>query len=340
MRFRLSDKRFLRANFILFPIIITLLIWSFRQLSWTDIVDLTTSLNFFEVVVLAGLNIFIFGLFTYRWAIIQSTLDEGISMKRLFFYRLIGFGISYFTPGPQIGGEPAQIILLKQNHNISSEKAISSVYLDRLIDVLVNFIILVFGLFVLINNNFFKGFEISSYFYVAIALLLIPLAYLILLSTGFLPLTILMHKINFKFHKQYLVDFSGTVQRAEYQMSMFIRNYPASFIKALLISIVSWGSMIFEYWLMLHFMGVTVNGTSLISAMTTARLAFLTPLPAGLGALEAGQVWVMMFLGLSSSIGISTALYIRIRDAIIGLTGLALASVLLPKRKIVKEVTV
>ncbi len=340
MRFRLSDKRFLRANFILFPIIITLLIWSFRQLSWTDIVDLTTSLNFFEVVVLAGLNIFIFGLFTYRWAVIQSTLDEGISMKRLFFYRLIGFGISYFTPGPQIGGEPAQIILLKQNHNISSEKAISSVYLDRLIDVLVNFIILVFGLFVLINNNFFKGFEISSYFYVAIALLLIPLAYLILLSTGFLPLTILMHKINFKFHKQYLVDFSGTVQRAEYQMSMFIRNYPASFTKALLISIFSWGSMIFEYWLMLHFMGVTVNGTSLISAMTTARLAFLTPLPAGLGALEAGQVWVMMFLGLSSSIGISTALYIRIRDAIIGLTGLALASVLLPKRNIVKEVTV
>ena len=98
-------------------------------------------------------------------------------MKRLFIYRLIGFGISYFTPGPQIGGEPAQIILLKQHHNISTEKAISSVYLDRLIDVMVNFIILVFGLFVLINNNLFKGHEISSYFYIAIVLLLIPLGY-------------------------------------------------------------------------------------------------------------------------------------------------------------------
>jgi uncharacterized membrane protein YbhN (UPF0104 family) len=98
--------------------------------------------------------------------------------------------------------------------------------------------------------------------------------------------------------------------------------------------------MIYEYWLMLHFMGVTANGLTLVSAITTARLAFLTPMPAGLGALEASQVWVMQLLGLSSSIGISAALYIRIRDSIFGLSGLLLASVFLPKRNAMKEVTI
>ncbi len=340
MGFRLFAKRVHWVSIVLFIIILSLLIWSFQQLSWKDIIDLITSLSLFEIVILAALNFFIFGLFTYRWAIIQSAMGRGISKKRLFIYRLIGFGISYFTPGPQIGGEPAQIILLKQNHNISSEKAISSVFLDRLIDVLVNFIILVFGLFVLINNNIFKEFEISSSFFIAITFLIIPFGYLVLLSTGKLTLANLIHKLSSKFQKQYLIDLAGTFHGAEYQMSIFISKYPISFLKALLISILSWGLMIFEYWLMLYFMGVSVNGTSLISAMTTARLAFLTPIPAGLGALEAGQIWVMKFVGLSSSIGISAALYIRIRDAIIGLTGLALASVLLPKRNIVKEVTV
>lgn len=340
MGFRLFAKRVHWVSIVIFIIILSLLIWSYQQLSWKEITYLITSLSFLEIVILAVLNLLIFGLFTYRWAIIQSAIGRGISKKRLLFYRLIGFGISYFTPGPQIGGEPAQIILLKQNHNISSEKAISSVFLDRLIDGLVNFIILVFGLFVLINNNIFKEFEISSSFFIAIAFLIIPLGYLILLSTGKLPLANLINKISFKFQKQYLIDIAGSFHGAEYQMSLFIRKYPISFLKALLISLLSWGLMIFEYWLMLHFMGVSVNGTSLISAMTTARLAFLTPIPASLGALEASQIWVMKFVGLSSSIGISAALYIRIRDAIIGLTGLVLASVLLPKRNIVKEVIV
>lgn len=340
MEIKLVGKRLHWSAFVLLIVIFSLLIWSFQQLSWKEITKLLTSFSFQEISILAVLNLLIFGLFAYRWTIIQTAMDNEISIQKMFAYRLIGFGISYFTPGPQIGGEPAQVMLLRQNHNTSSEKAISSVFLDRIIDALVNFVILTFGLFVLLSNNFFKEFKISFYFYAFISLLIIPLAYLILLSSGLLPLSKPLNKIRSRINKKHLFEMIGKLIGAEFEMSRFIRKHPSTFLKVVLVSIVSWGFMIYEYWLMLHFMGVTVNGLTLVSAITTARLAFLTPMPAGLGALEASQVWVMQLLGLSSSIGISAALYIRIRDSIFGLSGLLLASVFLPKRNAMKEVTI
>jgi uncharacterized membrane protein YbhN (UPF0104 family) len=58
-----------------------------------------------------------------------------------------------------------------------------------------------------------------------------------------------------------------------------------------------------------------------VSALTAARLAFLTPLPSGLGALEASQVLAMQALGLEPTFGISISLLIRLRDILFGMVG-------------------
>ena len=84
---------------------------------------------------------------------------------------------------------------------------------------------------------------------------------------------------------------------------------------------------------MYHFLGLTLSGVNVIIIMTAARFAFLTPIPGGLGALEASQVFILKLLGYSPSIGLSACIIIRIRDLLVGSLGLWLAGKFMTKTR-------
>ena len=85
---------------------------------------------------------------------------------------------------------------------------------------------------------------------------------------------------------------------------------------------VSWLTILGEYWLMLHVLGLNLTPVQAISILTAARLAILLPLPGGLGALEASQALTLGLLGINPAAGISLSLLIRIRDVALGGLGL------------------
>ena len=107
----------------------------------------------------------------------------------------------------------------------------------------------------------------------------------------------------------------------EKEMSVFCIDFPKTVLQATLVSLSVWLVMVFEYWLLTYFLGLRLSLMQAVSALTAARLAFLTPLPGGLGALEASQVLAMQTLGLEPSYGISISLLIRLRDILFGLIG-------------------
>ncbi len=71
-------------------------------------------------------------------------------------------------------------------------------------------------------------------------------------------------------------------------------------------------------------LGYSLSFLQLLTVVIAARLAFLTPLPAGLGVLEAALPWVTATLGLGSVLGLSLCLLIRVRDILFSLAGLGL----------------
>jgi uncharacterized membrane protein YbhN (UPF0104 family) len=95
-----------------------------------------------------------------------------------------------------------------------------------------------------------------------------------------------------------------------------------------LLSFFIWIAIVFEFRLALSFLGIQMTFPQVIVALTAARIAFLLPIPAGLGTLEAGQVLAMQALGFNPAIGISISLLIRARDVIFGGLGLWLGGVL------------
>jgi hypothetical protein len=76
--------------------------------------------------------------------------------------------------------------------------------------------------------------------------------------------------------------------------------------------------------MMTALLGHSLSFEQLLSVVIATRLAFLTPLPAGLGVLESTLPWVTAALGLGSVLGFSLCLLIRVRDILFSLGGLGL----------------
>jgi glycosyltransferase 2 family protein len=300
---------------------IVLLWWAVREIPIPEIFATLLRLSPIALLGLALLNVLILLLFTGRWWIVMRALGYRLPFLSLTFYRLAGFGISYFTPGPQVGGEPLQIHLLHRRHRVTGASAVAGVSLDKLIELLANLSFLIFGLILV-----FRGQLLSSsrlLLLLSTGLLTLPIIYISLLRLSSRPVAWFLMQLNF------LGQLWPAFERArhqvisvEEQVSALVRHKPKALIGALLLSFATWILMIFEYWLTIRILGVYMQPGQVIAALTAARLAFLLPVPAGLGVLEAGQVAAMHLLGFDPVVGISASLLIRARDITLGAVGL------------------
>jgi hypothetical protein len=119
-----------------------------------------------------------------------------------------------------------------------------------------------------------------------------------------------------------LVRVETAVSQSEAHMNMLCRQNPGALMGAIAISSLSWALMIAEFYWMATFLGVSLTFAQLIALLTAARIAFLLPLPGGLGTLEASQVWALEAMGLNPAVGLGLSLLIRLRDVTLGLLGL------------------
>jgi glycosyltransferase 2 family protein len=306
---------------------IALLWWAVRDIPIPEILTTLLRLSPLALLSLALVNVLILLLFTGRWWIVMRALGYRLPFLSLSFYRLAGFGISYFTPGPQVGGEPLQVHLLHRRHGVSGTSAVAGVSLDKLIELLANLSFLVFGLILVLRGQLFSGSRLLLL--LSAGLLTLPIIYLSLLRLSRRPAVWFLMQLNFPVQWQPAFERARQqVISVEEQVSALVRYKPQALLGALLLSFVTWILMIFEYWLTIRILGVYMQPAQVIAALTAARLAFLLPVPAGLGVLEAGQVAAMHILGFDPVVGISASLLIRARDITLGALGLWLGGLL------------
>jgi len=310
-------KRIGKLLLVLVPFM--LLWWTFRQVAVEQVWAILRQLNIIQIAIWLLLNVGLVTLMTGRWWLILHSLGHHLSYLRLTRYRLGSFGVSYFTPGPQFGGEPIQVLALRQYHGVPGTTGTASVGLDKLLELIANFSFLVFGTTIILTSAWLSDEWRKSGLALAMGLLAIPLAYLVLMLSGKQPFNSLTDYLPRKIAQSWIIL---SLRDVEEEMSVFCVDFPKTVLQATLVSLIVWLGMVFEYWLMTYFLGLRLSLMETVSALTAARLAFLTPLPGGLGALEASQVLAMQTLGLDSSYGISISLLIRLRDIFFGLAGL------------------
>ena len=297
-----------------------LLWWALRNAPLTEIIETLARLQLWQVTVLLLINILIYALITLRWWIIVRAERRDISFLPLLAVRVAVFGVSYFTLGPQVGGEPLQVLYLQRNYGMTYTRATASVLMDKLLEFLANFLLLGAGLTAILQAGILSANGNSPFVSLSglVVLFLWPPVHILLMTRGIHPVSAVLRKFsNSKF-----VRF---VAASEHMAGTFCRRHIRSLLAAVAVSALAAVCMVGEYFLITSFLHIELSVSQNIAAWTAGWLAFLVPLPGGLGALEASQVFALGAFGVGAASAISVTFLIRGRDLLIGGIGLLLA---------------
>jgi len=301
-----------------------LLAWALRNAPLADIKSVLLRLQPWQILTLAALNALLYILVTLRWWIIVRAEACSVPYLPLLAVRIAVFGVSYFTLGPQVGGEPLQVFALQRRYGISFSRATASVLMDKLLEFLVNFLLLALGLVAVFRAGFLpeNNFRLAVSLVVLFLLIAWPPIHILLLYRRVQPLTRLLRSITFNPRQARLTRF---IRVSEWLAGTFCRRHPRALLASLAVSLLAGLGMLLDYFLMINFLGVSLSFWKAVAGWTTAWLSFLVPLPGGLGALEASQVFALGAFGFPAATAVGVTLLMRARDLLIGGLGLLLA---------------
>ena len=319
MKFKLRTW-LVRLFWILF--IGALVWWGLRNISLGEVLDVLRRLQLWEIGALLALNVVIFIIITLRWWLIVRAEAPTIPFWPLFFYRFTVFGVSYFSPGPQVGGEPLQILYLQRHHGLSLPRAASAVIMDKLIEYLTNFVFLIPGLYAVFRSGILirnETFTTGTLIPLLIAAFL-PVVYIALLYQGIYPAGYILPRVFRKMKRS--PKWVRLIIVSERLAGQFTRRHPRSLLASSGVSLLFWIPNTTVYVSMLTSLQIHLTAWQVLTALTFSWLAYLSPITAGLGALEAGQIFALGVMGYSPAAAISLCLLMRARDIFNGGLGL------------------
>jgi len=305
-----------------------LLYWALRNAPLAEILASLRLLTLAQLGWLLALNSFIFILITLRWWLILRAENRRVPFLPLIGYRLAAFGLSYFTPGPQVGGEPLQVLYLQKNYGLTFARATSAVIMDKLLEFLANFLFLALGLAAVIQSGLLthSATQLNLAFLPLAALLLWPALHIALLLARRYPVSAWLRRFQRQLpRRSRLAQTVRLLMVSEHLAGLFCQRHLKSLLLALAVSLLVWVGMVYEYVFMLACLQAELDFQQALASLTVVRLSFLLPMPAGLGTLEASQVFAATAFGLPAALGLSLSLLMRARDLFMGGLGLLLA---------------
>jgi uncharacterized protein (TIRG00374 family) len=303
----------------LFLIVAVSLYWNaFRDLSLSRALSPLLRWHVGHLAVLFILNAAIILAMSLRWKLILRQIGTDIGIQVLAAYRIGANAISYLTPGPQFGGEPFQVGMLIRRHNTVAQDAAASVAADRLIELCINFIVLLAGLIFLLQTRLLAAATPIDTIAGIAAVILLTGSILLALAVGKTPLSHWLDALCKRYgNRAELTCASKWLRTAERRTGEMLRQPLRVLMLYVSTSLFQWAVMIGEFWLIYFVCGLPLSPTQLIGVVLAARLAFLLPLPGALGALESSQVLMLSTFALDPSIGLTVCLIMRARDLLL-----------------------
>ena len=327
----MSRKKWLRR--LLWGCAIALFLWIWGQIPWAETVLVLRGLSPIKLLILAGLDVVIVLTMSARWWFVLRGMGQRLGYLRLSQYRLVAMSISYFTPGPQFGGEPFQVWALTEHHNVSTSTAIAAVTVEKLLELVVNFMVLVWGVGVVVQTAVFP--TLSSQWTLTLALLLwsLPLLLLLALMQKRTPLSTAVAWLSQRQQIQKVIQprqnsfqkWQNIISDSEQQVGQLYEQSPRQLLWALLVTLLNWALWMLEFWFMYAVLGLRLSFAELLILLTAIRIAVLLPLPGGLGTMEASQLLAISAIGQPVAIGLSLTLLIHLRDVLIASVGVWLS---------------
>lgn len=304
-------------------LLVPLVIWlAVRGIPFSEVVRALSRLGPLQIVALIALIALAVLSFAGCWWTILRALGYQLSYLSLARGRLGAFGVAYFVPGPQVGGEAVQLLWITQRHGVPLPQATASIALDKTLEILVNFVLVALGIGFLAGRNLWPQVPPEAWAAVVVVLIALPLVFIWTVYRGWRPLSRLLNRLpRWLTQKPLVQKIVGTVEDSEQHMTDFCRQQPVAFITGLGFVSLSWSILLFDYWLSVYFLGITLTPAEVLMGVALGRLAILIPLPGAAGVLESSQVLAMALLGYGPALGLSQSLVMRARDITVAVFG-------------------
>ena len=314
---------FLRV-FTVYSVLAVLLYFALRNAPLGELWNTLLQLRPWQVATLFALNLFIYALITLRWWIIVRAENKLVAYFPLLLIRVAVFGVSYFTFGPHVGGEPLQVFYLQRKYKFTFTHATASVIMDKLLELLANFFLLAVGLTAIFQAGILSTNGRSSWLGLSglVILCMWPPFHILLLYKRKYPVSAILRGIPFIKKDSKVVRFIAASERLA---GTFCRRHLSALLSAIMVSLCAAVGMISEFALIANFLNIRLPFWQTVAAWTAGWLALLAPLPGGLGALEASEVFALGLFGVSAASAIGVTLVMRGRDLLVGGLGLLIA---------------
>lgn len=287
----------------------------FTQFSFKEVIQSFIGAPLWAIIAYILVSILIMGTYALRWQSVLSAQGHRITFKNAFFYKLVGYAVSYLTPGAKVGGEAVRAGLLKRQ-GLTFQEGLSSVVIDKILELSTSGFFFVVGAVVAFSTH---DFPIAMK-----AATLVVSGWLLLLLTYFYY-RMLKGKECFTTIFTFLGLHKGkkgkTIEKKlrafEALLIKFYHKDRKKFLVSIAISLISWLLMFVEYKLILVILGIQhTTFMQLFLIITFIGAAYLIPVPMALGALEAGQLSVFSIIGYKDTAGIALALITRTKDLV------------------------
>lgn len=297
--------------------------WILQQLPLSTIAQTIASLTPLQWLAWITVNLAIILLAVQRWRVLIRLLKWPVGFGELLMMRQAGQAINFITPGPQFGGEPLQIYWLYWRSKLPIHSALLAVGLDRFYELWINFGVLLLSVLLLLAT---PAAAIANWQKMSLLLLFILLSLSLLgwliLKQPTRVLAWLKRATAYWQHHPRLQQLETHWQRLSHDVQQLMTHQKPALLQAFMLSLIGWAGLIAEFWLLLSFFDLNLDFFAFIVLLVSMRLAFLLPLPGGIGTLEAAMFWAFQYLSLPATAVMGLIALMRLRDILVLMAGL------------------
>jgi len=310
---------------------------------WREIWNLLYQVTLAKFLLILGVIQISYLIHNWRWQIILKSHGHHVPFWSLWLYRSSGYGVSYVTPTP-VGGEPARIYFLHENHQISLKESTASVFLDKLIELSCFAVFVASGVFIAGLNNLLPQ-NSDTIVLLTMGVFLGFFAYVfkkLYDNSGFI--TSIFHFLGLKNHKRF-EKLGEKICHTERMMMDFLchTDHMKTTVPFLVfLSFLGWGATILEYYVIGRILGFDFTAYESFLISTVPSLAYLLPIPGGFGVLEGLGAGLFVLLGYTASAAIAVMVMVRLKELLFSGIGFLYAIshgvVLFGKKSITQQV--
>ncbi|TFH73548.1 flippase-like domain-containing protein [Gammaproteobacteria bacterium LSUCC0112] len=309
---------------VLWSLALVLVIWTLSQMPLADIGKTLDTLTRADWLTWVLINIMVIAVGNARWLMLTRMAGGAISFLALLLIRQAGQTISFITPGPQFGGEPFQIYWLYKHTGMAIHRAVLALGLDRFFELWINFLVLIVGIVFLMLVSDDGNWQQMLWIVSAALLLLTAIALIIVKRPALIARP--LEKLSKRWlSSPRLASLDDHWQSLGDDLRETVNTQKPVLTAALMVSLAGWGLIVLEMWLVVGFFDIQLQLSALVLILVAMRLALLLPLPGGIGTLEASVFWSFQALGLPVSAALGLIAIMRLRDALVLISGLICA---------------